>query len=180
MFNYNNYREILNNLNEITFEKIKTSFDISNKFLENREVDEYSFISNKGHRYSVYFMITEEDDMKISDNKMLSDYTNLDKITTVFFSLTEREFGSNFNNLTNKNEYLEVLGKVVFLIREYINRHNYQVYSFGVVSNKKQDFYNNYHKYFNDFLRIYGVSRYYNEENCLFMIKDINTLSGVR
>ena len=174
MKNYKNYREDINKLNEITFEKLVTSYKISNKILNGKDVEEYTFISNKGNSYSVYFMLTKEKNQKIRDNEYLKDYTDLDNIPTIFYSLSEREFGYEFDKLTNKNEYLEVMGKVVFLIREYINKHDYKVYSMGKVSDKKQDFYNYYHKHFKDFLNISGRSNYYNSNNCIFLIKDAN------
>jgi hypothetical protein len=171
MKNYNSYK--LDLLTEISFEIIKTSYDISTKYLNNKEVLVYSFTSKKDNEYSVYFLMTEEEDFDINDKK-LSDYCNLDEIPTIFFSLTKREFGESFDSLVNKQEYLEVMGKVVYLIKKYMSNHNYNVYTIGEVSDKKQDFYNNYNKYFKDFLMIKNKSQYYSTNKCIYLIKDLN------
>ena len=171
MKNYKNFG--LDILKEITFEKIKTSYDILTKYLNGNEITEYKFTSKNNRDYSVYFMITEENDFEVNE-KMLSEYTKLDEIPTIFFSLTDRGFGSNFDELVDGNEYLDVLGKVVYLIKEYMKKHNFKVYTIGEVSDKKQDFYNYYNKYFKDFLKIKGNSKHYKSKNCIYLIKDAN------
>jgi len=62
------------------------------------------------------------------------------------FSLTSNGVNSPyFNNLTNLGESLEVMGKVCFVINEYINNNpKYKVYSIGGVNNSKENFYKNW------------------------------------
>jgi hypothetical protein len=105
-------------------------------------------------------MTTEENEL-LSDGTMLGNYTNLTEIPTIFFSLSNRKFDDNFNKFTNNKEYLEVMGKVVFIILEFIKKHKYTVYSIGEVGDKKIIFYNNYRKFFNEFKILTGESANY-------------------
>ena len=78
-------------------------------------------------------MLTNEYNEKLSNGYFLKQYCDLENIPTIFFSLTERGFGSDFDDLTDKKEFLEIMGKVIFLIREYIKKHDYKVFSIGVL-----------------------------------------------
>ena len=51
---------------------------------------------------------------------------------------------SLFNKLTNFGETLEVMGKVCFIINEYIKNNKYKVYSIGGIDNSKKNFYLNW------------------------------------
>ena len=154
MFNYNNF-----NINEIDFNLKQTLFSVS---INDDNIERYEFLTDKGNSYSVYFMITEENDIELSNGENLSKYTKLNKIPTIFFSLTENGLdGENFDELVNKNEQLEVMGKVVFIILEYIKTNIYTTYSIGDVGNKKINFYNYYKKYFKDFDIFIGDSENY-------------------
>jgi hypothetical protein len=161
------------NINEIDFNIYDVEYSISYHNINNNEIVSYDFLSNKNNSYSVYFMITNEKDTLLSNGDYLSKFGNINKIPTIFFSLTNRKFEDNFNDLTNKNEKLEVLGKVVFIILEYIKNHNYNIYSIGVVGDKKINFYNYYRKYFKDFDIKTGDSLYY-ENKCYYLIKNKN------
>ena len=169
-------------LNEVSFDLIETNYEINYHVLNNLNVESYDFISNKDNNYSVYFMITKEEDEILSNDEFLSKYTQLNNIPTIFFSLTEKGFGKEFDTLTNNKEYLEVMGKVVYLILEFINKHNYTTYSIGEVSDKKMNFYNYYRKHFRNFSMLTGLSSFYkNRENektkVTYMIKLLNVVN---
>jgi len=164
-------------IKEIEFNLIETEYITNYKELRDIEVEEKQFTSKNNNLYSVYFMITEEDDEKLSNGKYLSEYTELDKIPTIFFSISERGFGENFDKLTNKKEYLEVMGKVVYIIFNYINKHNYTTYSVGELGDKKINFYNNYRKHFKEFTVLTGPSSFYTDSNdekgtAYFLVKE--------
>ena len=154
MFNYNNYR-----INEIDFILIETEYIIN---IMSNNIDRYDFLSNKNNSYSVYFKLTEENDIKISNDERLSKYTILNEIPTIFFSLTKRQFSDDFDDIVDKKEQLEIMGKVIFIILEYIKTHTYTTYSIGEVGEKKINFYNYYRKYFKEFEILTGKSKNYN------------------
>lgn len=164
----------LDYLNEVDFNILSTEFSISN--IENKILS-YSFLSNNNVSYSVYFQITTENDEKLSNGKKLSDYTDINNIPTIFFSLTENGFGEKFDELVDKNEFLEVMGKVVFIILEYIKKKKLNIYSIGEVDDKKIKFYNNYRKYFKDFIILTGKSKNYlndkgDKKNAYYLVKN--------
>lgn len=167
MFNYKNFR-----INEIDFNKIETIFTIHSSDM----MDRYDFVSNKGNSYSVYFKLTKEIDCVLSNGKKLLEYTILDKIPTIFFSLTERGLGDDFNKLVGKNEQLEIMGKVIYIIKEYIETNNYTTYSIGVVGDKKINVYNYYRKYFKEFEILTGNSINYMENKAYYLIKKENEM----
>lgn len=172
----NNILTFFEYLNEIDFNIISTEYAISKM----DDIIRYTFLSNKKNSYSVYFRTTSEDNEKLSDSSNLSDYTDLNNIPTIFFSLTERNFDDNFNELTNKQEFLEIIGKVVFIILEIIRKNNYTVYSIGTVGSKNIQLYNHYRKYFNQFKIETGLSKNYiddsnNKQYVYYLIKNKNT-----
>jgi len=144
-------------LNEMNFPIHETKYDqkMSNSNIIGYKDYRYDFITNKNNNYSVYFIMTKE-----KDNTVLSDGTILKNniiIPTIIFSLTENGLDpETFNNLTNNYEYSEVMGKVIYIIFEFMKKYNYGVYSIGAVSNKKNIFYNYYKYHFKDWLIEYG------------------------
>jgi len=166
-------------IKEIEFNILETEYTTNYKKLNNVDVEEKTFISNDNNLYSVYFMITTEEDEKLSDNSYLINHTKLNNIPTIFFSLTERGFGENFDKLANNKEYLEVMGKVVYIILDYIKKHDYTTYTIGDVGDKKIKFYNNYRKFFKDFNIVTGKSSFYKDKDGnkgvgYYLIKNIN------
>ena len=151
----NNILYFFEYLNEIDFNILSTEYVIDKQ----DDILRYSFLSDKKNSYSIYFFLTEEDNEKLSNNSYLTDYSESNKIPTIFFSLTERNFDDNFNELTNKHEFLEIMGKIVFIILEYMKKYKYNVYSIGIVNSKIINLYNNYRKYFNDFEILTGLSK---------------------
>jgi len=67
-------------------------------------------------------------------------------IPTIYFSATERGFNIlTFNTLTNRSEYLEVMGKVIFIISIYINNNQqYNIFSVSNLDTKREKFYRHY------------------------------------
>lgn len=162
MKNYKNF--IL--MNELDFNIINTLYNPG--IIPKTTMIYYEFLSKKGNSYRVYFRETYENDFKLNDNTYLSDYINLNNIIpTIFFSATERGFDPlTFDLLTKRNEQLDVLGRVVFLILEFINNHpKYNVYSIGEVPEKKFNFYDYYRKYFSNFDLKIGETKNYKDKN---------------
>lgn len=157
-------KNFYNFINEIDFNLYSTDYIINEHILNGKNVQSYDFISKNNISYSVYFLLTSEENEKLSNNHYLDEYCDLN-IPTIFFSLSQREFGENFDELTNAKEFIEVMGKVVYCILEYINKHEFNVYSIGEVDSKKQNFYNYYRKYFKEFNILNGLSSYYRDIN---------------
>lgn len=159
---------------EIDWNIIPTNYSIINivgLFVNSGQDVIYRFTSNGGNSYDVYFSITHESNHLLSDGSNLYNYST-GSIPTIFFSLTERGVDPNvFDNPVNRNEYLEIMGKVVYLILEFISSHNYSVYSIGEVAFKKYKFYSNYKKYFTGFNIIEGPSDNYNGHIAYYLIK---------
>ncbi|MCK9417056.1 hypothetical protein M0Q97_10400 [Candidatus Dojkabacteria bacterium] len=162
-------KKFYNFINEIDFNIYPTDYQINNHTLNGNYIESYDFISKNHISYSVYFLITNEKNEKLSNGHFLNEYCDLN-IPTIFFSLSQREFGQNFDDLTDAKEFTEVMGKVVYCILEYINKHDYNVYSIGEVDSKKQRFYNYYRKHFKDFNILSGLSTYY-KNMAYYMIK---------
>lgn len=153
-------------LNEIDFNIIPTTYTIH--LIPKIQTEYYNFISKKGFSYNVYFTQTKENNFQLNDNSYIFDYiNNNDIIPTIFFSDANRKLNSEiFDLLTKRNEHLEVMGKIVYLILEYISKHpQYNVYSIGIVNKKKFNFYNYYRKYFKNFNLKIGESQNYIDSN---------------
>lgn len=168
-------------MKEIDFNIIPTEYNINYQNLNNKDVESYDFLSNIGTKYSVYFLLTNEDNELLSNNKHLLEYGDINNIPTIFFSLTNRGFGKNFDDLTNNNEKLEVMGKIIYLIKEYMNKHKYNIYSIGNVDDKKINFYNYYRKHFKEYQILTGKSKYYldknkNKSESYYLIKHVDNI----
>ena len=89
--------------------------------------------------------------------------------------MTDRCFGKDFDSLTNNNEKLEIMGKIIYLINVYVNIHDYSIYSIGEVDEKKMKFYNYYRKYFKEYQILSGKSKYClvqnNKTSAYYMVK---------
>ena len=64
-------------LNEISFNLNHTTYEINYHIFNELDVESYFFSKNK-NKYSVYFLITTEEDEKLSNGHKLSDYTKLE------------------------------------------------------------------------------------------------------
>jgi len=149
---------------------IYKEINIKSLFISN-DIDKiFRFISKSGTSYDVYFSLTKESNHLLSDNTNLYDYIK-SNIPTIFFSLTERGLDSLvFDNLTNKNEQFEVMGKIIWLISEFHKKYNYNVYSIGEVDEKKYKFYKYFLHNLPQFIILDGDSDNYNGKNCYYLI----------
>jgi len=147
-------------LNEMIFPSIQTTYDIDRSNNNFNTYDyRYTFKTIKNNEYSVYFLMTKEE-----DNTTLNDGTILPNIIipTILFSETKNGLDPLFfNKLTNYNEFSEVMGKVMYIILDFIKSHNFNIYSIGSVDDKKLKYYNNYINHLNDFNIINGHSVLY-------------------
>ena len=151
---------------ELNFDLIYVKPTLSYTMLDNKDVGVFTFDTRSNNYYSVYISISTEEDEEIYNTNLgkhhLSEYTELTKIPTIFYSLTSRKFGKDFDDLTNNKEYLEVIGKVGYIIRDYMDKNSqYTVYSIGGVLDKKLNFYNYYQKHFKDFVPFDGKTSNY-------------------
>jgi hypothetical protein len=125
-----NYKNFLLINEEIDFNIIPCAYTYS--IINNGifDINVFTFITKKGNSYSVYINNTYEPNFTLENGTKLYTYSNGYYIPTIYFSLTS--YGVNspyFNNLTNLGESLEVMGKVCFVINEYINNNpKYKVY----------------------------------------------------
>ena len=165
MFKFNEF------LFEMAFESREVEYTILYKSLGGKMVEVYRFLSKNGTSYDVCFALTTEDDEELPNGDKLSDYTELDKIPTIFFSLTNRGFGEDYNDLSNKFEQFDILSKIVYIIGEYMNTHNYTVYTVGGVEEQKMKFYLNYMKHFNDYKQYDLPSKNYSVDGGKTMAK---------
>ena len=132
-------KKYLTFLNEMTFNQIPTQFQMFSKssIILGYKDYKFDFTSNKGTNYSVYITMTKEkNETKMFDGTLLPNVI----IPTIYFS--ETKYGLDpiyFNKLTNKNEFAEVIGKVIYIILDFVkNNTEYEVYSIGEVSDKKE------------------------------------------
>ena len=141
-----NYKNFLLINEEIDFNLIPCTYTYSITPNPNVKINTYTFITKKGNSYSVYVNNTHEPNFTLNDGTKLYNYSNGYYIPTIYFSLTSNGLNQNlFNKLTNFGETLEVMGKVCFIINQYINNNpKYKVYSIGGVDKSKEKFYLNW------------------------------------
>jgi len=159
---------------ELDFKMIETDFKkipIDSIFIPGEKDTIYRFFLNSGNSYDLYFSLTKEVGSKLKDSKSISDYTD-NYIPTIFFSLTNRGLNVNtFDLLTNKNEKFEVMSKVIYLIDNFVNSNNYDVYSIGEVDENKYRFYSYYLHNLPYFKIKEGTSNNYNGKMAYYLIK---------
>ena len=76
---------IFDYLKEIDFNIIPTDYVINYHILNYNNVESYNFTSKKGTQYSVYFLITSEDNELLSNKHYLNEYGDINNIPTIFF-----------------------------------------------------------------------------------------------
>lgn len=142
MKNIKSFKEIYIINEELDFKIIPTKY--ISKYING--VDTFTFITNKNNSYTVYIEETTESNHLLNNGEYLQDINNNKTIPTIYFSETDRILDpSTFNNLTNYSEYMEVMGKVIYIISEFIkNNQQYSVFSIGEVDIKKFNFYKNW------------------------------------
>ena len=162
---------------ELDFNMIETKFKeikINSLFIKDNKDTIYRFETISGNEYDVYFSLTDESGCKLIDNTSIDDITN-EYIPTIFFSLTERGLDPNtFDVLTNNKENFEVMGKVIYIIDNFVNSNKYNVYSIGEVDDNKYRFYSYYLHNLNYFKIVEGTSYSYNGKMVYYLIKNNN------
>ena len=102
------------------------------------------------------FLINASNLLKSSNGKIAS------KIISVEFTISGRT-DNTFDDLTKKDEQYDVIGKISFLIENFINKHSeFDIYLIGYTTEiRKNSLYSNYYHLFNDFKLIKGKSEYF-------------------
>ena len=133
---------------ELDFKIIPCTYSVGSFTHNNILIDKYTFITNKQNSYTVYIHNTYESNHLFDDGTYLQDVNKYKPIPTIYFSMTNRGFDRNsFDTLTNNQEKFEVMGKVIFIISEFINNNpQYDVFSIGEVDKDKFNFYKNWLK----------------------------------
>lgn len=159
---------------ELDFKMSPTDYEIikSNPlFIPGAKDEIYRFITTNNNSYDLYFSLTNEGDYKLSNGNNIKNITT-SLIPTIFFSLTERGLDTlTFDELTDKGEKFEVMGKIIFLINEYDKIYNYKLYSVGEVSKEKYKFYSYYLHNLPQFEILDGKSDNYNGKKCYYLVK---------
>lgn len=159
---------------ELDFKMIPTKFtkiNIPGLFISNVNDTIYRFTSNNGNSYDLYFSLTDESDSILDDGVVVKNMTT-DYVPTIFFSLTDRGLDVDiFNKLTNNGEKFEVMGKIIFLIHDFMFSNKYKLYTVGEVEDKKYKFYMNYLHNLSGVSMMRGTSNSYNGEKAYYLIK---------
>lgn len=151
--------------------------------------DQYIFKTNSGEQYEVDFFKTL---IELNESHKIKKYFNeknehinesaLDcvDIGFTYFNNVNNDFHDQgfdilgqYKKRTNKNEQYEVLGKVAFIVNEYIINHPAQeIYAIGKdTCDSNINVYNNmYNKLFKSYTRIEDASEYY-RKGAFYFIK---------
>jgi hypothetical protein len=180
--------EINNFISEIFDKLIPTEYKtVNNIEYGDFSYDQYIFSTKSNEKYEVDFYYTT---LRLNKLSNLSNYypnENLINCIDIGFTLFNdvnngyHDFGIEgtpddpYIKRTNKNEQYEVLGKVAYIINEYIETHPQQkIYAIGkntYKSNLKAYEYM-YSKLFKSFTMVEDISDYY-EEGAIYFIKNI-------
>lgn len=152
---------------EMNFDIIECQYVKGNINITGNIINTFTFITNKNNSYTVYIHNTIESNHKLESGRMLQDINLDNSIPTIYFSLTNRGLNQSlFNKLANKNEYMEVMGKVIFIIRNFIIENDqYKVFSIGEVDDDKMKFYEKWLKNLPINNIEIGLSDNYNDNN---------------
>lgn len=152
---------------ELDFNPIKCDYE--SKFINNGGliISVFTFKSKSGVSYSVYINNTLESNHLLSNGVYLQSVNNNKSIPTIYFSETSRGLDPiYFNTLTNKGEFMEVMGKVIYIIIDFISiNKQYNVFSIGEVEPSKLNFYKNWLKNLPISSMEIGLSDYYLDSN---------------
>ena len=167
--NFKNFK--LNEELDFNIKPTKYSILKINPLFVGKEDTIYRFISESGESYDIYFSLTKESNHILSNGESIDKYTK-SFIPTIFFAPTIRGLDTAiFDELTNKSEMLEVMGKVIYLINEYDIVNNFSVYSIGEVDKKKYKFYSYFLYNIPQFKILEGNSDNYNGKKCYYLVK---------
>ena len=158
---------------DLDFKMVETKFieiEIPSLFIPGEKDKIFRFISTKGNSYDLYFCLTLEDNCQLSNGRFIRDYDS--PIPTIFFSLTERGLDPlTFDDLTNRSEKFEVMGKITWLISQYGLKYSNNIFSIGEVDSKKYQFYLHYLHNLPQFSLTEGYSKNYGGKKCYYLVK---------
>ncbi|MFW6219947.1 MAG: hypothetical protein ACOC33_03825 [bacterium] len=128
--------EINNYIFEIFDKQIPTDYEkIKNNKYRDIIFDIYRFKSNSGNSYDVDFYYS---DLNINDKPKLKEHFNSDSIETVDIGFTLTNYNTRdidnddiiggeddpYNKRSEYNEQYEVLGKIAYIINDFVIEHN--------------------------------------------------------
>ncbi len=148
IYNFNDFK--INE--ELDFNPIPCSYNSGNKTYNNIPIKTFEFLSKNNISYTVYIHLTKESNHLLTNETypngiLLHNINGNDPIPTIYFSETSRGLSSNtFDDLTKNNEPMDVMGRIVFILNDYMNSVNYKVFSVGGVNTSKYRFYSHWLK----------------------------------
>ena len=152
---------------ELDFNPINCEYDKISINNSGIIIKSFIFRSKNNISYSVYVNDTIESNHLLSNGIYLQTINKNKPIPTIYFSETSRGLDPNhINKLTNNGEFMDVMGKVIYIIIEYIKENKqYNVFSIGEVDPDKFNFYKNWLKNLPISSMEIGLSDNYLDEN---------------
>ncbi len=148
IYNFNDFK--INE--ELDFNPIPCTYTSSDIMYNNIPIKTFEFLSKNNISYTVYIHETNESNHLLTNETypsgiLLHNINGNNKIPTIYFSETSRGLNSStFDELTKNNEPMDVMGRIIFILSDYINITNYKVFSVGGVNTSKYRFYSHWLK----------------------------------
>lgn len=171
---------IFENLNEFLDKDISTTFRI----IDYGDYICYNFKTNSDTEYDLELHYTEEPcDTKLSNGMELSSFLSKKCINGMIegfdigFTLTSVENKGNpeeFEKETNKNEYIELFGRISNILKRVITDHRkFDLFVVGYAKRNRLDIYKQiFENHFSDdFYLLYGKSQHHPSGDSLFAIR---------
>ncbi len=175
-------------VNEIFDELIPTKFDVVKSIkYGDFYYDQHIFSTNSGEKYEADFYKTM---LNMQQLKNVSNYfQNILTVNCIDIGFTlfnnvnndmhdygfEGTLNDPYIKKTNKNEQYEVLGKVAYIVNEYMKSHKKQrIYAIGknAYHSNLRVYQNMYEKLFKSFIKVEDVSDYY-DDGAIYYIKQL-------
>ena len=143
IYNFNDFK--INE--ELDFNPIPCTYTSSDIMYNNIPIKTFEFLSKNNISYTIYIHLTTESNHLVENEKnpngiFLQSINGNNPIPTIYFSETSRGLNYNtFGVLTKYNEQMDVMGRIIFILNDYINNTNYKVFSVGGVNPSKYRFY---------------------------------------
>ena len=143
IYNFNDFK--INE--ELDFNPILCSYNSKNTFSNGTYIETFEFLSKNNISYTIYIHLTKESNHLLKnetypDGILLHNINGNNQIPTIYFSETSRGLDfETFDDLTKYNEPMDVMGRIIFILNDYINNTNYKVFSVGEVGENKFNFY---------------------------------------
>lgn len=143
IYNFNDFK--INE--ELDFNPIPCTYTSSDIMYNNIPIKTFEFLSKNNISYTIYIHLTTESNHLVENEKnpngiFLQSINGNNPIPTIYFSETSRGLNYNtFGVLTKYNEQMDVMGRIIFILNDYINSVNYKVFSIGRVDTNKYRFY---------------------------------------